>query len=30
MENSKLDIFEIMHLEKIVAKISSNGKAEIF
>ena len=28
-KKSKLDIFEIMHMDKIVAKISSDGKAEI-
>ena len=26
----KVTVYEIMHMEKIVAKISSSGKAEIF
>lgn len=26
----KVDIFEIMHMERVVAKVSSNGKVEIF
>lgn len=29
-KKNKSDIFEIMHMEKVVAKISPNGKAEIF
>lgn len=30
IKKSKSDTFEIMHMERIVAKISLNGKAEIF
>lgn len=30
MGKRKIEIFEIMHMEKIVAKISATGKAEIF
>ena len=29
LKKNKSEVYEIMHMEKIVAKISANGKAEI-